>query len=465
MVDELSRITVIGARRRVDIAVPSRAPVGEYVTRLADLCGQDRDNVLPAAWSLAPAGGAVLPLNASLADAHVPDGQVLYLRDLTDRSNADPVVDELDEVVAEAADRHRWGILPRGVVLTVLGLLWVAATALYLAVRTGPADVLVPAVALSGTAVVLLAAAWSMAQRRGGIPPVLVLLTSLSAVPCLAGAGVLVAVALAGAQYGWAGAVIGANAGAAMAIAAAPEPVLLAVELQLAVAGLLTPIVIGAGLHGDGLAALAAVTAIGLLATARWSAGGITAAASRPPRPDAGFAGEVTALLVRGSRLLAVVMAGPAVVLVAATGTLANSDNGWAALLALIAVVGLLGRTAQTAFGAELVVLGTAGFTALFVLLVALSRRLALGGLGVLLLAVVGLFVVGLGVSMVLRHRPPPPAPPPGGPEDVIGATPPIRRTVAEVLVTLCDLAALPVAMGAFGLLGSLSVLTRGWVS
>src|ERR1700729_1328372 len=84
MIDGRSRVTVIGTRKRVDVALPAAAPIGEHSAGLASLCGpaQASPGALPPAWSLAVAGGAPLPLSASLEESGVLDGQVLYLRDL-----------------------------------------------------------------------------------------------------------------------------------------------------------------------------------------------------------------------------------------------------------------------------------------------------------------------------------------------------------------------------------------------
>src|SRR5258708_12497466 len=90
MIAGRSRGTVIGARRRVDVALPTMAPIGEYSAGLASMCGQDSRRALPPAWSLAVAGAAPLPLTASLAESGVVDGQVLSLRPLAPDPPPDP---------------------------------------------------------------------------------------------------------------------------------------------------------------------------------------------------------------------------------------------------------------------------------------------------------------------------------------------------------------------------------------
>src|SRR5689334_8283692 len=129
MNDRRSRVTVVGGGRRLDLAVPAAAPVGEFAPRLAELCGEPQGGPLPHAWSLQLAGAAPLPLDASLADHGVTDGQVLYLSDLTTDPTAGPVVEDIDDLVgAEAEAQHRASV-PRSLVVLGFGLIWLAATA------------------------------------------------------------------------------------------------------------------------------------------------------------------------------------------------------------------------------------------------------------------------------------------------------------------------------------------------
>ena len=117
MIDGRSRVTVIGARRRVDVALPAGAPIGEYSAGLAGLCGQDSHRALPPAWSLAVAGAAPLPLSASLADSGVVDGQVLYLRDLARHLGEEMTVEDIPELIAGEAESQRRGGWPRALVV------------------------------------------------------------------------------------------------------------------------------------------------------------------------------------------------------------------------------------------------------------------------------------------------------------------------------------------------------------
>ncbi|MEV5755019.1 EsaB/YukD family protein [Actinoallomurus sp. NPDC052308] len=62
--DEHCRITVVGERRQVDLAVPADAPITSYVNTLAELCARPETDVMPAAWS------SVLPTGEPYAPGH-----------------------------------------------------------------------------------------------------------------------------------------------------------------------------------------------------------------------------------------------------------------------------------------------------------------------------------------------------------------------------------------------------------
>jgi type VII secretion integral membrane protein EccD len=136
--DRLCRVTVVGETRRVDLAVPAQAPIAEFISTLAGLCAQDDDAAFPAVWSLAVPGRAPFPLHASLDQAGVLDGQVLYLRDLAAGEANEPVVLDIAEAVEEATDElGRWAWTPRSRAVTMLAAApcWLVAALIILAVR------------------------------------------------------------------------------------------------------------------------------------------------------------------------------------------------------------------------------------------------------------------------------------------------------------------------------------------
>ena len=74
LIDARCRVTVVGARNRVDLAIPAEAPIAEYNDTLARLLGQPEDDALPPVWSLAPIAGTAFPLTSSLAREGVEGG-------------------------------------------------------------------------------------------------------------------------------------------------------------------------------------------------------------------------------------------------------------------------------------------------------------------------------------------------------------------------------------------------------
>ncbi len=454
MPTQVSRVTVVGSRRRADLALPSHSPVADYIDRLVEVCGQDTDSAMPAAWTLATPAGPLLSPERSLADLRVADGQVLHLRDLTEEVDAGEAVEELEEVVAAAVQPHRWSPRQRGVLVALLGLAWLAGTAGYLGRATGRDGYAPAAATLAVLAMLLPGLAWLLAQRRTATPAAVVLLVSLSAVPCLAAAGAVIGSAMFGPGFGFAGAVVGANVAAVMALAATPEPVLVAVEVQLAAAGLAAVPLLVLHVGRVGIAATAVVVAVGLLAAARWLAATIVTMLGAAPRPE--HAAEVTRLLVRGSRLLAVVVAVPALTTVVAGGVLAAAGGRFAVALAVLASVGLLGRSAGAGLGTEVAVLATAGIAGLFTDAVCLARSAGGGTLPAVALAAAGLLILGIGLSRAVRA-----GSAPDSPDDALTAAA-SRRTPAELLVTLCDIAVVPLALGATGVYATLLDLGRG---
>ena len=326
MQDGQSRITVVGARKRVDVAVPSAAPIGEYVAGLAELCGQDRRSVLPAAWSLALAGAAPLPVGSSLAEGGVTDGQVLYLRDTTAGSGSDPVVEDVDEHVIGEAERQRRSGLPRGVVVMAAGLIWLTGGASLLAARHGHSEVSA-AVGLACAALLLLALAWAMEVRKTAISAPLCLAISMTSIPCLAAAGALLAQALERPEFFWLGAIAGANAATVLILAATPEAVVFALELQFVAAAVLGPVLVAVRADVVQTATAVAIAALALLAMSKSVAATIAVLAKRARRDGFPMSQATTELLIRTRQLLVVVVGGPAFALTIVLPMLARSGS------------------------------------------------------------------------------------------------------------------------------------------
>ncbi|WP_445954622.1 type VII secretion integral membrane protein EccD [Streptomyces sp. LNU-CPARS28] len=112
----LSRVTLVGERRRVDLVLPSQEPIGlllPEVMRLLD----DRVGDRPALRHLVAADGSVLPQDGTLESVGVVDGAVLRLVRVEDAPSA-PVVHDVTDEAAEDLDVRawRWGDRARQVV-------------------------------------------------------------------------------------------------------------------------------------------------------------------------------------------------------------------------------------------------------------------------------------------------------------------------------------------------------------
>ncbi|WP_203903018.1 EsaB/YukD family protein [Virgisporangium aliadipatigenens] len=448
-------MTVVGTRKRVDVALPSVAPVGEYAGRLADMCGQDTHDVFPPAWSLARAGAAPLALETSLAAAGITDGSVLYLTDIAADPAGEPVIEDIDELVADETARRRQRIPSRGTVLAVVSLLWLAGTSVLVAV-TGT-DALAGGVSLTLGALGLLVGAWTMAQKRAAVPPLLCVAMSVTAAVLMAGAGALVTQAIAGNDSRWTGAIAGGNLGLVMALAATPEMVLVAIEIQLLVAGLLAPLLLFLDTNRVQAASVVVVVAVTMMGAAKGLAAGIAAWGSRAPGSRGPMAQAVTNMLDRAGQLMSIVIGGPVVALIVSLPILATAGHGFAYALTVVTTVGLLLRVQQAGTGTEIVQYALAGLVGVFSAVLGLAHWLGGGGLVAALLTTGGLAVLCVGLGIVLS----PIRPERDADLELGGAVPPPRRSKVEVVLMICNLATAPLAMGAFGIFGELIDLGR----
>ncbi|MGW0435122.1 EsaB/YukD family protein [Micromonospora sp. NPDC003197] len=456
MANEQSRITVVGARRRVDIAVPSDAPIGEYAPRLAELCGQKETGVMPPAWSLAPAEDAAYPLDATLRDLRVVDGQVLYLRDLAQEPGDAPVVKDIDEVVADESAQQRRHRMHAGPAVLAFGLVWLLAATVLTAWRTGLGIGALAMLVVAG--VTLLGTSWGLGQRQTAIPNGLLPVISLAAVPCFAVAGMFVADGLGGPDYRWAGIIVGANLATLMALAIGPNLVLMAVQFQLLVAAVLAFLLLGLDASGVEAAAAIAAVATGLLAAARRTAATVTAWGRERPRGRETAADATAQLVAQSGRILGVVMAGPAVALVVALPFLTLSGRGFAVAVAAVVTIALLARVRRPALTSELLLIGGAAIVGLFSLL---HQLISMIGGSVALLTVLslgsGLAVVGIGVALAVLVT----GPGDDQPETPGGLIRPRKRSRADGIGMVAGIAIAPLTMGVFGVFSHLVMVGR----
>ncbi|XAS68087.1 EsaB/YukD family protein [Micrococcaceae bacterium Sec5.7] len=102
MTNALTRITVIGERRHLDLRLPSDEPVASLIPQIRDLLFADVEDARerPAPTVLTTAVGVVIEGSQSLRSATIPDGARLYLRD----KRAIPPSPEVYDVASFAAE-------------------------------------------------------------------------------------------------------------------------------------------------------------------------------------------------------------------------------------------------------------------------------------------------------------------------------------------------------------------------
>ncbi|NBE80097.1 EsaB/YukD family protein [Micromonospora rubida] len=462
MLDRRSRVTVNGGGKRVDVALPSESPIGEYVAGLAELCGQTGGGLMAPAWSLAPAGGAPFSIESSLAEAGVADGQVLYLRDVARDPGTAPVVEDIEELVAADAQEQRVDARARGVLTVWIGAGWLTLVAAVVAARPHRNDLLA-ALGLVLVSIVVLCLGWVLNQKRARLPASACLAISLSAVPCLAAAGGLVGQSLGGGLF-WCGVVLGANAGLLMALAATPEPAILAAEAALALAGTFAVVLVFLDADGTQIAAATVLAALLLVAVARPLAAAVAAWSTPMPKAAAGVAPATARLMLNARQLLALILVFPALALAGAFPVLALSRQGWSVGLAAVAGAALVIRARQVGFVSEVVLLAVPGAIGLFSVIGASGYRYLASGPSVLVLLLIGAAVVGVGVAVALASRPRAAAK-----ED--GQTPfgPVvdtrdRGKFVETIGVVCLVLSATLALGVFGVFTELFTMGREMV-
>ncbi|WP_406175076.1 type VII secretion integral membrane protein EccD [Streptomyces sp. NBC_00996] len=443
MDDELCRITVVGTRRRVCLAVPARAAIAEYTPTLLRLTGQEEeDETFPAVWSLALPGAKPLSPGASLTESGVADGATLYLRDVAAGEFDEPVITDLDELVGEANEEGlRWDTRHRALTLLFLGLGGIAgAFGRFVGVAVdGPRFPLVgPAALLTGCGVALLA--WHATRRTWPLALPVRLGMALSAVPLL----VVSAVLFPTVPDTSAGTVIagstGALAGALTARLAVNHVITLTTLVVTAVllpaAGLLS----GFGAGAAESAAVVAVLAMGSLGVAPVVSGHLVAL-SAPPGEDTATCEAIPALVRRGRRVLAGLTQLLSAVLIAALVLLATSDDVYGMALAVCVSGVMLLRAGQLKITAAVLPVVVAGTTGLLAVAISAPGELgAPGWAGPLAGLLAGAVMLGAGLVRAFPEG------------DLIGERPAWISGVSSALA----LAAVPLAVGVFGVFGTL---------
>ncbi|MEU7489528.1 type VII secretion integral membrane protein EccD [Streptomyces sp. NPDC042319] len=103
---QLSRVTLVGERRRADIVLPSDTPIGQLLPDILQLL-DDRAASRPMTRQLITSDGSALPHDSTLASAEVADGAVLRLVRAHSAPPA-PVVHDVTDLVADDLDLQAW---------------------------------------------------------------------------------------------------------------------------------------------------------------------------------------------------------------------------------------------------------------------------------------------------------------------------------------------------------------------
>ncbi|MFF4243534.1 type VII secretion integral membrane protein EccD [Streptomyces sp. NPDC001822] len=366
MENERCHVTVVGARRRVDLAIPTDAAIAEYTPTLLRLVGQvESDETFPPVWSLALPGAAPFRPESSLRESGVVDGATLYLRDAAAGESDEPVVTDLEESVENAAeDVTVWGWRPRAYTTMVLGLLSFIAAFVMLA-STGDRDSVLPA---TGAGAIVIAFAltlltWHATRKGWSLPLGLRLIMAYSAVPLLAvGAASLPAAATSTASALTAlsaGGLLGALAGllalrhatTLMAVAITGVTLLLTVCLTLADASLAES------------SAVVAVSMMAVLGAAPKLSGHFAVLAGTPGEGAEAYGDEagVLHLVRRGRRLLVGTNVLGSLVAGACLVVLGTTDQPFAVALAGCLGLALILRAGRLTVAPAVVPMVTAG--------------------------------------------------------------------------------------------------------
>ncbi|MFF2716775.1 type VII secretion integral membrane protein EccD [Streptomyces sp. NPDC058011] len=438
---ELSRVTLVGERRRADIVLPSDTPIGQLLPDILQLL-DDRAASRPLTRQLITSDGSALPHESTLASAGISDGAVLRLVRIHAAPPA-PVVHDVTDQVADTLDLQAWRWRPAARrVAAGASTVAFAVVAALLARREFPLDALAGALAV--VTVVLLVGGALCARIGAGNRGLATALLFVSG-----GLGVLTAWTAADA-YGWSGP-------ARLAAVAA------AVALALLLLGFFSPLgrggLIGAGATTAVTAVWEAVAAVesdparlgavmvvfsvvllGMLPRLALMASGLTALDDRRSGGVSVSRHDVSNALAATHRGLALATVVTAVSATAAGWllTLAAQPTVWTVLLPSVVAVVLLSRARAFPLVAEVVALFAAA-AVLVVRLVMLWMEQDSGGAGPVLVlgmaALLPLLALSVEPAEHVRVR--------------------LRRT-ADLVESIGMVGLFPLAVGVFGMYGQL---------
>ncbi|MEU6220633.1 type VII secretion integral membrane protein EccD [Streptomyces sp. NPDC047022] len=434
----LSRVTLVGQRRRIDLVLPSREPVGVLLPEIMRLL-DDQVGARPELRHLVSVDGSALAPDGTLESAGVADGAVLRLVRVEDAPSA-PVVHDVTDEVADDLDMRVWRWRPevRRVVAGLSGVFWALAAGVV--ARAGFA---LPTVAGGLVAVAgVCAVAGVLCGRAGRRQPAATLVVTAGALGALGAwtaadaygwsgaarlAGVAVAAVVALLLAGWCtplgrGALIGSGAlGGCLVLW----------EAVIALPGA------GGGARAGALLSVASLVLLGLLPRLASMASGLTGLDDRRTGGVSVSRYDVTTALAATHRGLALAVVALAASSAGAGVLVLHAVSVWTVLLGIAVTAVLALRARAFPLTAEVVVLlAAAAVVAVRLVVVWLGRTGAAGPVAVLaLLAVVPLAALAVEPAEHVRVR---------------------LRRAGDALESVAVIALFPLAVGVFGVYGRL---------
>ncbi len=421
----LTRVTLVGPRRRADLVLPSDEPIGMLLPEIVAMIGSG-PAVEPRAYQLSMLDGRVLEPASSLRGTGVTDGTLIRVDPLTEAPPAPIVHDVSDEIADDLADRRgRWSTVARRWTATAV----VVAAAVLAAALAAP--YLEPGVLIAAGAV-LLTAGTAVAMLGNRQPGVAVLLggaaVALTAVPWVTsgwgGRGALWAV---GAGFTVLAAGLATGNHRAGGFGAGSVLVLLAGWIAMGAAAL-------PAARTAAVMAVVSVAALGLLPRLAMMAAGLTRLDDRQAEDEPITRVAAESAVDSAHRGLALACVAAAVSGAVAGWLLAAAGTGWTVTLACLVGLALLLRLRAYPLTIEVACLVGAALavvTGLVYRWMQAEPELWWGGIAVAgAVAAAGLVVLGFEPRPHTRAR---------------------ARQLADRLEGLAVVALVPVAVGVFG--------------
>ena len=165
---DICRVTVVGPRKRVDLALPGDVPFAQLFPGIARFAGLDEAALdrAPEGWSLQRLGEPPFEPPATPAEAGVADGELLYLRPWPSVLPAAASDDIADEIAAVHDGPGRWDTARDGRRVALGAGAAALASGLVVLFRSGPPWPMT-AMAAGLLAVLLLAAGAALSRAAG----------------------------------------------------------------------------------------------------------------------------------------------------------------------------------------------------------------------------------------------------------------------------------------------------------